>query len=127
MILLLLCVDDCLLFCEDNEELTRTIKAMQEKFALSEQDIGQDVFGYLGIELTMEGTRVTMHQNGWMNKIFENTRWTELTGCATLAKQKPLGADLDGEPFKADWDHSSGIGELMFLVNTRPDAQFAVH
>ena len=31
-ILPLLCVDDCLLFCEDNEEVTRTIKAMQEKF-----------------------------------------------------------------------------------------------
>ena len=52
---LLLCIDDCSLFCEDNEELTRTIKAMQEKFALSEQDIGKDVFGYPGIELTMKG------------------------------------------------------------------------
>ena len=52
-ILLLLCVDDCLLFCEDSDELTRTIKAMQEKFALSEQGIRKDVFGHLGIELTM--------------------------------------------------------------------------
>ena len=50
-----------------------------------------------------------------------------MTGCATPAKQKPLGADLDGEPFKADWDYSSVVGQLMFLVNTRPDIQFAVH
>ena len=54
-------------------------------------------------------------------------RRTELTGCATPAKQKPLGADLDGEPFKADWDYSSIVGQLMFLANTRPGIQFAVH
>ena len=79
-IILLPHVDDCLLFCEDNEELTRTIKAMQEKFALSKQDIGKDVFGCLGIELTMEGTKVTMRQDGLMNKIFKNTGWTRPTG-----------------------------------------------
>ena len=50
---------------------------MQEKFALSEQDIGKDVFGHLGIELTMEGTKVTMRQDGLMNKIFKNTGWMD--------------------------------------------------
>ena len=112
--MLLLCVDDCLLFCEDNEELTRTVKTMQEKFALSEQDIGKDVFGHLGIELTMEGTKVTMRQDGLMNKIFKNTGWTDLTGCTTPAKQKSLGTDLDCELFEADWDCSNVVGQLMF-------------
>ena len=61
---------------------------MQEKFALSEQDIGKDAFGHLGIELTMEDTKVTMcqDQDGLMNKIFKNTGWTELTGCVTPAE-----------------------------------------
>jgi hypothetical protein len=102
-ILLLLCVDDCMLFCENDEVLQEIIKKLKEKFALSEQDIGKDVFAYLGIELTMEGTKVTMRQDGLMKKIFKATNWTELTGDQTPAKHKPLGADLQGEPFKADW------------------------
>ena len=126
-ILLLLHVDDCMLFCEDNNVLQETIKKLKEKFALSEQDIGKDVFAHLGIELTMEGTKVTMCQDGLMKKIFKATKWTELTGDQTPAEQKPLGADLNGEPFKADWECSSVVGQLMFLVNTRPDVQFAVH
>ena len=38
-----------------------------------------------------------------------------------------MGADQDGELFKADWEYASVVGMLMFLVNTRPDIQFAVH
>ena len=36
-ILLLLCVDDCMLFCEDDNLLQEIIKDLKKKFALSEQ------------------------------------------------------------------------------------------
>ena len=126
-ILLLLYVDDCMLFCENDTVLQDTIKAMQDKFKLTEQDVGSDVFNYLGIELTVEGTKVTMRQDGLMQKIFEKTKWTNLNGDKTPARSKPIGADADGAPFEADWEYASVVGMLMFLVNTRPDIQFAVH
>ena len=79
-ILLLLCVNDCMSFCEDSKVLQETIKKLKAKFALSEHDTGKDVFACLGIELTMEGTKVTMHQDGLMNRSFKATKWTGLTG-----------------------------------------------
>ena len=126
-ILLLLYVDDCLLFCEDDNVLQQCINDMQNQFQLTEQDVGGDVFNYLGIELTIEGTKVTMRQDGLMKKIFEKTGWQGLNGDKTPARHKPLGADLNGEEFDFNWEYSSVVGMLMFLVNTRPDIQFAVH
>ena len=126
-IILLLYTDDCLLFCEDDEQLKMMISAMKDKFQLTEQDVGKDVFAYLGIELTFQGTKVTMRQDGLMKKVFEKTGWQHISGDVTPAKEKPLGADLDGEPFQAEWEYASVVEILMFLVNTRPDIQFAVH
>ena len=126
-ILLLLCVDDLLLFCESDKVLQETIKEMSGIFQLTEQDVGDDVFNHLGIELKVEGTKITMRQDGLMKRLFKKVGWENCNGATTPAKQKPLGADLDGDPFTADWDCASVIGGLMFLVNTRPDIQFAVH
>ena len=50
-----------------------------------------------------------------------------MTGAKTLAKERALGADLDGLPHAEPWEHASVIGSLMFLVNTRSDIQFAMH
>jgi hypothetical protein len=126
-IILLLYTDDCLLFCETNEMLQEMIATMQKMFSLTEQDVGQDVFDYLGIELTFKGTKVTMRQDGLMKKIFKTTKWEELSGDKTPAREKPIGADLEGKPFQEEWEYASVVGMLMFLVNTRPDIQFAVH
>ena len=68
-ILLLLYVDDRMLFCENDEVLQEIIKKLKEKFALSEQDIEKDVFPHLMIEFKMKGINVTMHQDGLMKKI----------------------------------------------------------
>ena len=44
--------DNCLLFCESEEELSRMIAALKSKFQLSKQDEGKDIFAHLGIEST---------------------------------------------------------------------------
>ena len=84
-------------------------------------------FDYLGIELTFKCTKVTMRQDDLMKKIFKTTKWEELNGDKTPAREKPIGADLEGKPFQVEWEYASVVGMLMFLVNTRPDIQFAVH
>ena len=115
------------MFCETDEMLQEMIATMQKMFSLTEQDVGKDVFDYLGIELTFKGTKVTMRQDGLMKKIFKTTKWEELSGDKTPAREKPIGADLEGKPFQEEWEYASVVGMLMFLVNTRPDIQFAVH
>ena len=96
-------------------------------FPLTKQDVGKDVFDYLGIEFTFKGTAVTMRQDGLMKQIFKTAEWEDLSGNKTPARERPIGADLEGKIFKEDWDYASVMGMLMFLVNTRPDIQFAVH
>ena len=62
-----------------------------------------------------------------MQKIFKTTEWEDLKGDKTPARETPMGADLQGKPFQEEWECASVVGMLMFLVNTRPDTQFAVH
>ena len=65
-IILLLYVNDCILFYENNKEFTKMIKAIQKMFNFIKQDIGTDVFEYLGIELIFEDSKVTMRQDGFI-------------------------------------------------------------
>ena len=102
---------------------------MQGKFKLSVEDEGKDVFAHLGIELTFNGSKVTMRQDGLIKKILQKVPLEpqKKGKQETPASERPVGADLDGEPFQAEWEHSSVVGMLMFLVNTCPDIQFATH
>ena len=74
-----------------------------------------------------DSTKVTMRQDGLMKKIFKTTKWETLSGDKTPARDKPIGAALNGKMFKEEWEYVSVVGMLMFLVNTRPAIQFAVH
>ena len=126
-IILLLYTYDCHLFCETDEMLQEMIATMQKMFSLTEQDVGEDIFDYLGIQLTFKGTRVTMRQDGLMKKIFKTTKWEDLIGDKTPAREKPIWADLQGKLFQEEWEYASVVGMLMFLVNTRPGIQFTVN
>ena len=96
-------------------------------FNLTEQNIETNVYEYLGIKLIYEGSKVTMRQNGFIKKFFKTTGWTQLNSNKTLFKHRPLGSDLENKDFKASWEYTSVVEMLIFLVNTRPDIQFAVH
>jgi hypothetical protein len=46
----------------------------------------------------------------------------------TPASTTPAGSDVDGAPFKEDWEYAYLVGMLMYLeANTRPDIEYAVH
>ena len=62
-----------------------------------------------------------------MKKVFKTTKWEELNGDKTPAREKSIGAYLEGKPFQEEWEYASVVGMMMFLVNTRLDIQFAVH
>ena len=44
------------------------------------------------------------------------------------ADPKPLGKDVDGEPFDEPWEYASVVGMMLYLSgNSRPDISFAVN
>ena len=45
----------------------------------------------------------------------------------TLSEESPLALDNKGKPFLEEYDYASVVGMLLYLVNTQPDIQYAVH
>lgn len=68
-----------------------------------------------------------MTQKGLTEKILKVVGMENSNANETPAKEAPLSADDNGKPFREEWDMSSVVGMLMYLVHTRPDIQFAVH
>lgn len=101
---------------------------MQNNLSFTAEDLGkEDAFAYLGIELQFDGPKVTMTQDRLIKKIFRMNGYKELNRAKSPANERPLGANIYGELFNEEWEYASIVGMLMFLVNTRPEIQFAVH
>ena len=62
----LLYINNCLLFCESDNKLTKTIKTIQQLFNLTEQNIETNIYKYLEIELIYKGFKITMRQDGFI-------------------------------------------------------------
>jgi hypothetical protein len=125
--IILVYVDDCLCFGPDDHTLDELVRALREKHELGEEEVSKDVYAYLGIELNMEGDQVEMLQTGLIDKILDAVGMKDASPNETPAKEDQLHADLAGPHFDEEWEYSSVVGMLMYLVNTRPDIQFAVH
>ena len=135
-------VDDILLFSKDADLIESTTDGLKSTFELTKDDPNQGVFDYLGIEIQRktdaQGNRsICLQQLGLTKKILKTIKDGNLRPIIeTKHKQeltpatKPLGACKDDEAFdeaKFGFSYPSAVGMLMYLVNTRPDCQFAVH
>ena len=125
--IILVYVDDCLLFAPDDETLNHIIDGLKAKHDLDEEEMTRDVYGYLGIEVDLSGDMVELLQVGLIDKILKAVDMVNCNPCETPAKEESLIADLDGKPFDEEWECASVLGQLMYLTHTRPDIQFAVH
>ncbi len=123
----LLYTDDCLCFGYSNQDLDELVEGLRKYHDLDDKNKRRDVYEYLGIELNTIGNSVQLLQEGLTNKILRTVGMDNCTSNETPAKEEPLSPDTDGEPFDEEWDYASVVGMLMYLVNTRPDIQFAVH
>lgn len=127
-IIIITYVDDCLLFCKDQVSLEKLISEIRKKHPLTDNDIGTNVYDYLGIEVTMRNKKVELRQSGLIEKILLTTRYTNINGnVKNPAKESPLALDKDVEAFNEDYEYSSVVGMLLYLANKRPDIQYAVH
>ena len=64
-----------LLFCKDKNELDDLIASLRLKHPLTDADIGDNVYDYLGIEVAMDDKKITLLQTGLINKILKTTKY----------------------------------------------------
>jgi hypothetical protein len=132
--MVLVYVDDCILFGKKEQELDSMLTKLKDRFELTVEDVaadeGVDVFNYLGVELTLDNRtgNVTFLQTGLIDKVLKYCRMTDCNTKSTPAASTPLGTDANGKHRQEDWDYATAIGMLLYLSsNSRPDIQFAVH
>ena len=127
-------VDDGIIWCPREEGIAEFMKDIQDskktKQAFDIEDRG-DISDYLGINLSRkESGQVLLSQPGLTDQIIN-----EVLGAAKYKARptpapstKILHRDLDGTPFKGDFDYRSVVGKLNFLEKgSRPDLSYAVH
>ena len=62
--IVLVCVNDCLIFAPDDKTIDKIIVGLLKKHDLDEQEMARDVCGCLGIEINMSGNKVELLQKG---------------------------------------------------------------
>ena len=129
-VILISCVDGCLIFAHKKELADKLIENFNKKFTLTEEE---DVSAYLGVQVKMEDKEDTIS----LTQLYLIQRIVEALGPAVQdsnVKSTPavykeiLHKDEDGPERKQDWNYISQIGMLNYLAaTTRPDILFAVH
>ena len=125
--ILVVYVDDCLIFAEDDTVINDLIKALLADFLL--QDEG-DVTAFLGVQIRKDPKTKTLILTQ-LNLIQQILHDVGLCG-QSKGKETPtdsiLHADIDGLARVDRWNYRSVIGKLNYLANnTRPDTSMAVH
>ena len=121
--------DDQIWLCPDNAKIEEYVGKLQGLgYDLTLEDKGDNVFGFLGIEIQNKDGIIEWTQKGLIDKVIAYLGMQNASPKDTPAAAEPLGADKDGAPFQEDWSYPAAIGMLLYLSsNTRPDLQFAVH
>ena len=126
--MILVYVDDCLIFSKDQKLTEETYQSLKKDFDLTDEG---SIDKYLGIDIKRQknGT-IHLTQPNLQNRIVEsipgisnsNPKYTP-----AIAKEL-LHKDVEGQVRKNNWNYRSVVGMLNYLASsTRPDIQFAVH
>ena len=121
--------DDQIWLSPDNDLIERYVQKLQNiGYDLSIEDKGDNMFGFLGIEIKRPGSTIELTQTGLINKVIAYCGMENGSSRSTPAAADPLGSDITGAPFDEEWSYPAVVGMLLYLAsNTRPDIQFAVH
>ena len=87
-----------LLFCKDKDKLDDLISSLRLKHPLTDTDIRDNIYDYLGIEVAMDDKKITLLQTDLINKILKTTKYENLKeNVKTPAKEVPLVMDTNGK------------------------------
>jgi hypothetical protein len=110
--ILILYVDDCLLFSPNDSTIDNIIQQLSNKYLIGEQGSVQD---FLGLCITHDSQgRIHLCQEGLISSILH-----DLNLDTSIHKPTPaihvLHPDHDGHPREESWNYHSIIGKLNFL------------
>ena len=127
-IIVIIYVDDILIYCKDEAEIDDFIKRMRsEDVALHKEGTAD---GYLGVDIQRDGTKITLTQSGLTKRIIKalglDSKYS--TSCDTPAETAPLPRDVDGPPASGTLNYASVVGMLLYLTgHSRLDCSFATN
>ncbi|GBN72653.1 Retrovirus-related Pol polyprotein from transposon TNT 1-94 [Araneus ventricosus] len=129
-VVILVYVDDLVIFAKNEESMKEVITKIKKKFKL--RDLGEVKY-LLGIEFEQIDGKVYLHQRKYINKLLKKF---DVNICEEV--KVPLSVDMNisksscptnvqEKKFVEKFPYRELIGNLMFLASrTRPDIQFAV-
>ena len=127
---LLIYVDDCLIFVKEKSEATEIMNHLKElQFELTDEG---PVSAYLGVDVQqIDDATFTLKQPFLVQRIIDSlgnaTKDANVKSTPAVHRQL-LTKDLDGPERKQNWNYRSLVGMLNYLaLSTRPDIAFAVH
>lgn len=116
-------VDDLIITGTEVSAIVSFKDQMQRLFKMS--DLGLLSY-YLGIEVSQEKGKITLHQSSYAAKVLEAAGMSNSYSSATpMECRLKLNKEDGGEPVDPTM-YRSVIGSLRYLVNTRPDIAHAV-
>ncbi len=125
--ILVVYVDDCLIFAQHDDTINALIKALSADFLL--QDEG-DVNAFLGVQINKDVSTksITLTQPALIQQILQDVGIRGESKGKDTPVDSILYADTDGMERVDIWNFCSVIGKLNYLANnTRPDISMAVH
>jgi len=126
-IILIVYVDDCLLFAKNEAILDSFISSLQSEFNLT---CDGDVGAFLGIQFTrVSNNQLTLTQPGLISKIVKECGLdAESKRHNTPAVTKLISKDSSGPQREHAWNYRMIVGMLTYLsMSSRPDIAFAVN
>ena len=126
-LIVIIYVDDVLVYARDSGDIDDLIKKLQEDDILLCREGTAE--GYLGIKVERDGSKTTLSQPGLGKRVVAALGLCDKYSTAVLtpAECAALPRDIDGQPASGAMNYPSVIGMLLYLGHTRPEIAFAVH
>ena len=126
-VIILIYVDDCIIFSRTKEGLDETISSIKKNFDITEEG---DIEEYLGIQIDHESGFMRMSQPNLINRIINAIPGMDKANPKPIPMSPTLimTKDINGKIRQEDWNYRSLIGMLNYLVNTtHPELAYSVH
>ena len=123
-LIVVLYVDDVIIFHKDKKPIDELIKALADEFPLTDEG---DVTAYLGVEVTRrDDGSMHLRQPSSIQKLLDLIGLDDTSNPSDTPAVVNPAPGKDGSPPSHKWSYPSAVGILLWLAfNTRPDIAFA--
>lgn len=122
-VILLLYVDDALLFSKSKEVLSVVIKDLMLSFKIKVLSL----HSFVGIEIIKSSNSIIIHQNQYTEQLIKRFNMSNASPCSTPADNNVI-LTKNSSNCEINFPYREAVGALLFLASvSRPDIAFAVN